>query len=263
MDALLSQARAGVSGALVIRGEPGIGKSALLYYAKEQAAGMTVLSATGIESESELPFAGLSELLHPLLGLLNEIPQPQAGALAGALAIGPPGAEDRFTICAATLSLLAVAAEQRPVLAVIDDAHWLDASSREALLFAARRLHADRALMLFAARVGEPVAFVSPGVPELTLQGIDQEACNALLIQAGASHVSAGVVRRILEATGGNPLAILETPRVLSPAQLSGTQPLDERWPPPRRLDRQLRCVVPATGWGPAWRPWSQRKAPA
>lgn len=114
MDALLAHARTAISGALVVRGEPGIGKSALLQYAVDRADGMTVLSATGIESESELPFSGLSEFLHPVLGLLDEIPPPQAGALAGALAVGPPGAQDRFTISVATLSLLAAAAEQRP-----------------------------------------------------------------------------------------------------------------------------------------------------
>jgi DNA-binding CsgD family transcriptional regulator len=231
VDALLAHARTGISGALVVRGEPGIGKSALLQYAMDRADGMTVLSAMGIESESELPFSGLSELLHPVLGLLDEIPPPQAGALAGALAVRPPGAQDRFTISVATLSLLAAAAEQRPLLAVIDDAHWLDASSSEALLLAARRLHADRALLLFAARVGEQVTFEAPGVPELTLQGVDQDACNALLIRSGASQVSASVTERILEATGGNPLAILEVPRVLSPAQLSGREPLDQPLP--------------------------------
>src|SRR5918912_3311447 len=107
IDALIAQARLGISGALAIRGEPGIGKSALLEYATHQAHGMTVLSATGIESESELPFCGLSELLDPVVGMLDQIPQPQSRALAGALALGPAGIQDRFTICAATLSLLA------------------------------------------------------------------------------------------------------------------------------------------------------------
>ncbi len=231
IDALLAQARGGTSGALVIRGEPGIGKSALLRYAVDQCHDMTVLSATGIETESELAFAGLSELLHPVLGLLDEIPPPQVSALAGALAVGPPGALDRFTISVATLSLLAAAAEQRPVLAVIDDAHWLDAPSREALLFAARRLLADRTVLLFAARVGEPMTFEAPAVPELMLGGIDQDACNALLVSSGAPQVSAVVARTILEATRGNPLAILEVPRVLSPGQLSGSEPLDEPLP--------------------------------
>ena len=251
VDALLAHAWTSISGALVIRGEPGIGKSALLQYAKDRADGMTVLSATGIESESELPFSGLSELLHPVLGLLDEIPPPQAGALAGALAVGPPGAQDRFTISVATLSLLAAAAEHRPVLAVIDDAHWLDASSRDALVLAARRLHADRTLLLFTARVGEQSAFEAPGVPELTLQGIDQDTCNRLLLRSGASEVSASVAMRILDATGGNPLAILEIPRVLSPAQLSGREPLAEPLPAgpaiQRSFARRLASTPPET----------------
>jgi DNA-binding CsgD family transcriptional regulator len=240
VDALLADAWTAISGALVVRGEPGIGKSALLRYAAGRADGMTVLSATGIESESELPFLGLSELLHPVLGLLDEIPPPQAGALAGALAVGPPGAQDRFTICVATLSLLAAAAERRPVLAMIDDAHWLDASSREALVLAARRLHADRAVLLFAARDGEQATFEAPGVPQLTLQGVDRDACDRLLARCGASEVSAPVAERIWEATGGNPLAILEIPRVLSPAQLSGRQPLAEPLPAGPAIQRSF-----------------------
>ncbi len=231
IDALLAQARDGTSGALVIRGEPGIGKSALLRYAVGQCNDMTVLWATGMEAESELAFAGLSELLHPVLGLLGEIPSPQAEALAGALALGPPGAQDRFTISVATLSLLAAAAEQRPVLAVVDDAHWLDAPSRDALLFATRRLQADQAVLLFAARVGEPVVFEAPAIPELVLGGIDQESCNALLMGSGGVEVSPEVAGAILEATRGNPLAILEAPRVLTRAQLSGREPLNEPLP--------------------------------
>ncbi len=231
IDALLAQARSGTSGALVIRGEPGIGKSALLRYAVGQCNDMTVLWATGMEAESELAFAGLSELLHPVLGLLGEIPSPQAEALAGALALGPPGAQDRFTISVATLSLLAAAAEQRPVLAVVDDAHWLDAPSRDALLFATRRLQADQAVLLFAARVGEPVVFEAPAIPELVLGGIDQESCNALLMGSGGVEVSPEVAGAILEATRGNPLAILEAPRVLTRAQLSGREPLNEPLP--------------------------------
>lgn len=247
VDAMLAHAWTAISGALVVRGEPGIGKSALLQYAVDRADGMTVLSATGIESESELPFSGLSELLHPVLGLLDEIPPPQAGALAGALAVGPPGAQDRFTISVATLSLLAAAAEQRPVLAVIDDAHWLDASSREALVLAARRLHADRALLLFAARAGEQVTFEAPGIPELTLQGVDQDACNRLLVRSGASEVSASVAEKILEATGGNPLAILEIPRVLSLAQLSGEEPLAEPLPAGPAIQRSFARRLAST----------------
>jgi hypothetical protein len=247
VDALLADACAAISGALVVHGEPGIGKSALLRYAVGRAEGMTVLSATGVESESELPFSGPSELLHPVLGFFDEIPPPQARALAGALSVGPPGAPDRFAISVATLSLLAAAAEQRPVLAVIDDAHWLDLSSREALVFAARRLHADPVLLLFAARAGEHVTFEAPGVQQLTLRGVDQDACNRLLARSGASEVSPSVADRILEATGGNPLAILEIPRVLSPAQLSGREPLAEPLPAGPAIQRSFARRLAST----------------
>jgi DNA-binding CsgD family transcriptional regulator/tetratricopeptide (TPR) repeat protein len=246
IEALLADAASGVSRALVIRGEPGIGKSALLRYAAERAEGLTVLRATGIESESELPFSGLSELLRPLIGRLNDIPPPQAAALAGALALGPPVAEDGFTIRLATLSLLAHAAEQRPVLALVDDAHWLDASSRDALLFTARRLQADRVLMLFAARSGEPIPFDAPGVAELELQGIDEDACSVLLARAAGSNVAATVVRKIRQATGGNPLAILETPRVLSAEQLAGVEPLAEPLPAGPGIKRSFERRVAA-----------------
>jgi DNA-binding CsgD family transcriptional regulator len=231
VDALLALAQGGTSGALVIRGDPGIGKTALLRYAVDRCHDMTVLSATGMETEAELAFSGLSELLHPVLDLLDEIPSPQTRALAGALAVGPPDTQDRFTISVATLSLLAAAAERRPVLVIIDDAHWLDEPSRGPLLFAARRLQADRIVMLFTVRLGDRVTFDAPALPDLTLPGVDVDACAALLSRAGAAHVSRAVARKILEATAGNPLAILETPRVLSRDQLSGREPLSEPVP--------------------------------
>ncbi len=152
---LLAAAREdGRSGALVLRGEAGIGKSALCDWAAAHAPGATVLRAGGVESESHLAFSALSDLLRPVADVIPEIPEPQAAALAGALAIGPPVAGDRFTICAATLSALAVAAETAPLLAVVDDAHWADGSSMEALLFTARRLDAEGVVLLFAAREG-------------------------------------------------------------------------------------------------------------
>jgi DNA-binding CsgD family transcriptional regulator len=244
LDALLDHARSGIGGTLIVRGEPGIGKSALLRYAAHQAQGMTVLSATGIESETELAFAGLSELFHPILELIRDIPQPQAAALAGALAVGPPQATDPFTVFAATLSLLAAAAEQKPVLAIIDDAHWLDASSREALLFAARRLHADRTVMLFAVREGEGAAVDGPGVPELVLRGIDLAVCRDLLAQAGAHQIPIPLAERILAATEGNPLAILELPRLLSPEQLSGSEALPDPLPAGPEIQRYFERRV-------------------
>src|SRR5262245_11205470 len=133
LERLVNEARDGRSGSLLLRGEAGIGKSALCAYAAEQAAGMTVLRTRGVESESELAFAGLAQLLRPALGRLEELPQPQSAALAAALAVGPPAGGDRFAVCAATLSLLGAIAEDGPALAVVDDAQWLDRSSAGAL----------------------------------------------------------------------------------------------------------------------------------
>ncbi|HUC13600.1 MAG TPA: ATP-binding protein, partial [Acidimicrobiales bacterium] len=155
VDRLLERARAGNSGVLAIRAEPGMGKSALLGYAA-QAQGMHVLRARGVQSEASIPFAGLFELLRPVLNFLDRIPRPQAAALEGALALRPPQAEDRFAVGAATLSLLATAAEAMPLLVLIDDAHWVDGSTSDALLFAFRRLVADRIAVILAVRSGEP-----------------------------------------------------------------------------------------------------------
>src|SRR6476646_9962700 len=156
LDRLLAQARRGDSGVLAFVGEPGIGKTALLDHAARQAEGMRVLRARGIESEAEIPFAGLAELLRPALPALDRIPAPQAAALAGALALAPAHAGDRFAIGAATLSLLSATAEERPLVLLVDDAHWLDVSSAQALLFAARRLVADPVALVLSAREGEP-----------------------------------------------------------------------------------------------------------
>src|SRR5947208_7905224 len=181
LDELIEQARAGLSGALVLRGEAGIGKTALCAYAAEQGEGMIVLSASGTPPESELAFSGLADVLRPVLGFSSELPERQAAALASALAIGPPLETGRFTIYAATLSLLAAAAEDRPVLVIVDEAQWLDASSTEALLFATRRLDADGVALLFAVRDGRSTLFDRAGLPELRLAPLDHEAAHALL----------------------------------------------------------------------------------
>src|SRR5215218_8820412 len=144
LEEVLADARQGRSRVLVLRGEPGIGKSALLRYAADQAQGFTVVHARGVESEAELAFAGLADLTRPLLGHLPGLPRVQAAALKAALALGPPVGGDRFIIAAATLTLLGAAAERRPLLAVVDDVHWLDAPSAEVLGFVARRLQAER-----------------------------------------------------------------------------------------------------------------------
>jgi len=154
IDQLLADARAGTSGSLVLIGEPGMGKTRLLAYGSTEAesSGMQILRAQGIEAESELAFGGLLELVRPILDVLPSIPGPQADALAGALALGPATVSDRFTVYAGVLSVLADAAERKPLLVLLDDVHWLDRASQEALLFATRRLHADRVALILALR---------------------------------------------------------------------------------------------------------------
>ena len=229
LDALLEEARQGRSATLVVRGEPGIGKTALLKYAVARAQDMTVLSAIGVEAESELAYAALSDLLQPITSFLSDIPEPQAAALAGALALGPPHAEDAFAVSAGSSGLLAAAAEQRPVLAVIDDAHWLDAASLDALRFAARRLASDRTVLLFGMRESDPSLL--GGIPNLTLRGLDVDAAHEILTSAAKRQVPRPVSEHLCAATGGNPLAMLEIIPRLSSAQLSGTEGLPEVLP--------------------------------
>jgi predicted ATPase len=181
IDHLLEAARHGESSSLVVRGEAGIGKTALRRYAMERATGMRLLRAQGVESESELPFAGLSDLLWPLLDHLDSLPGPQATALRGALAIGPPVAGDRFAVSAATLSLLAVSAEDAPVLAVVDDVQWMDGSSIEALGFAARRLRAEGVVLLIGLRDTEATVLAFSGLPDLRLSGLGEDDAVRLL----------------------------------------------------------------------------------
>lgn len=207
LDHLLGQARGGHSGVLAVVGEPGIGKSALLDYAARAARGMRVLRARGIESEAEVPFAGLAELLRPVLGVMEQIPAPQAQALAGALALGPSTARDRFSIGAATLSLLSACAEEAALVVLIDDAHLLDGSSAGALLFAARRLIADPIAVLLAVREGEPSLLDGADLRVLRVGGLSQSAGVELLASA---QVSPDAAEQLHRATGGNPLALLE-----------------------------------------------------
>jgi DNA-binding CsgD family transcriptional regulator len=228
---LLDAARDSRSGVLVLRGQPGAGKSALLQDAVEQASDLQVLEARGIESEAELAFAGLHQLLRPILGQVDGLPGPQATALGAAFGLEQGRVEDRFLVALAVLSLLAEAAERRPVLCVVDDAHWLDEASANALVFVARRLEAEGVVVLFAARDGDPRRFGAVGLPELEIGGLDGVAVAALLAERAAVPVAPQVRDRLLERTGGNPLALVELPSVLTSDQLSGVQPLPLRLP--------------------------------
>jgi DNA-binding CsgD family transcriptional regulator len=227
LDSLLDAAREGRSGVLVLVGEAGIGKTALLEYALGAAEGMRVLRARGIESEARVPFGGLLELLRPALGALEAIPRPQADALAGALALRPPAAQDRFAVDAATLSLLAAYAEDGPVLVVVDDFHWLDHSSAEALLFAVRRLVADSIAVVLAARDGEPSLLDGAGLPTARLEGLDEASAAALVAREAPGGVSAEAAAVLYRSTAGNPLALRElAPEATQLAATPGVAPV-------------------------------------
>lgn len=237
---LIERAHLGTATMLVLSGDPGIGKTALLEYAVEHAQRMTVVRALGVETEAELEFSALHELCNPLLDVLPEIPERQAEALRGALGVASVEIADQFTIGAAVLSLLAAAAEKRPLLAVVDDAQWLDRSSADALVFATRRLRADRVCALFACRTGEERTFAVPGTRSLTLSGLAKDDAAKLL---GPEQASPAVAERLVEATGGNPLALAEVLRLLSPAQLAGRKPLPDPVPA-GTVERGLRQRV-------------------
>jgi DNA-binding CsgD family transcriptional regulator len=210
IDQALAAARLGKSSRLLIRGEPGIGKTALLDYAVGQAASMRMLAARGVEFEADVPFAGLHELLHPTLGWLDRLPPIHASALRSSLGLGPRVEADRLIIGAATLGLISAFAEEAPLLITVDDAQWLDRASSEALGFAARRLLADPVAILIAVREGDESPLLDAGLPELRLSGLDQASATALLEREAAGRVSPDLGRWMLNATGGNPLALLE-----------------------------------------------------
>ncbi|WP_280298585.1 AAA family ATPase [Nocardia neocaledoniensis] len=225
IDDLLDGARAGRSGALVLRGEAGIGKSALLDYAA--ARGITAVRGAGIESEAELPFAALHLLLRPGMALVPRLPPRQREALESAFGLGASAPADRMLIGLAVLTLLAEETADGPLLVLIDDAHWLDRATAETLLFAARRLDAEGVVMLFAARSG-PDDFPAPGLPELALSGLPAEA-SAALLDAGTTALSPTARYRLLVEAGGNPLALLELPSVLGAVDDLNPLPLTQR----------------------------------
>jgi DNA-binding CsgD family transcriptional regulator len=210
IERLLAEARSGGSGTLVMRGEPGIGKTTLLEYAEEHAAGMRVFATRGVEAESGVPFGGLFGLLRPALPLLSRIPAPQAAAMSAGLGLEATASGDRFLVGAATLSLLAAAAEDGPVLVLVDDFHWLDQPSAEAIVFASRRLIADPVAVIVTVRDGEQSLLDEARLPEQVLHGLDRENALELLRETGGREPAGEAVDRALVATGGNPLALVE-----------------------------------------------------
>jgi DNA-binding CsgD family transcriptional regulator len=223
-------------GALLLRGDAGIGKTALLEGARDMAPAATVLACQGIESESNLPFGALRDLVWPVVDARAELPPPQRDALGGALALGPPAPGDRLAVCVATLGVLEAAAENGPVLALVDDAQWLDDASRECVAYAARRAR-GRLGILLTLRAGGEGTEGWDGIPALEIGPLDRGAAVDLLDDT-APELAADVREAIAAAAGGNPLALVELPAVLSHEQRRGDTPLDEPLAPGRGLER-------------------------
>ena len=215
-----------------------MGKTALLDYAAERAEDMTVVRALGVEYEAELEFSGLLELLRPLLEHLDEIPPQQAEALTSALGLGEPKPYDRFTTCAATLSLIAAAAEAKPLLILVDDAHWLDLATDDALLFAAKRLEADSVAILLAVREGGERPFVAPALEHHEVGTLGSEDAAVLLAGDEGRVVAPEVASRLCEATQGNALALVELGSSLTAEQLAGREELPDPVPAGPTLER-------------------------
>ncbi len=270
---LLARAATGYSGVLMLRGEAGVGKTALLdeTLAAAAAAGMQTARLTGVEAETQLGYAGLHRFLLPFAGQLERLPGPQRDALRSTfgLVAGPPA--DRFLVALAVLTLLADVASAAPLACMIDDVQWLDLESAVVLGFVARRLYAEQVVLLFAVR--EPASDLSAlaGLPELAIGGLDDRAALELLSALSPGRLSPAVGARIVAGTGGNPLALAEVARELSSAQLAGSEMLPEplpaggsleqvfgrrvgRLPPQARLLLALAAAEPGSSQALLWR---------
>ena len=218
LDGLLEDARSGQSGVLVLRGDAGIEKTALLEYVLGSSSDMRVLRARGVEAEMELPFAALHQLCAPLLDRLDRLPGPQRDALQTTFGLSAGPVPDRFFVALAVLGLLSEVAEERPVLCVVDDAQWLDKASAQTLAFVARRLLADSVVVLFAAR--EPSEELT-GLPILMVEGLRGADARSLLVSVLPGRLDERVGDELVAEARGNPLALLELPRGLTVAQLA------------------------------------------
>src|SRR3954454_8410541 len=239
LDQLLEDVRRHESAVLILRGEAGAGKTALLDYCAGAASGFRTARITGVESEMELPFAGLHQLLAPLLDRLDALPEPQRLALCVALGLSSGAAPDRFLVSLAALSLLAEVAAERPLLCLVDDAQWLDAASAQVLGFVARRLLAESVTLVSAVREGvEQRELVD--LPEMRLEGLADEDARALLASAIPGRLDERVRDRIVAETRGNPLALLDLPRGRSAPQLAGGFGVPEVLPLSGRIEESF-----------------------
>jgi DNA-binding CsgD family transcriptional regulator len=238
LDQLLDAVREGAGRALVVRGEPGVGKTALLDYLAEHASGCRVARAGGVESELELAYAGIHQLLTPMLGRLQQLPAPQREALRTAFGLSSGSAPDRFLVGLATLRLLADVTEEHPLVCLVDDAQWLDHASAQVLGFVARRLVAEPVGLVLAARdPGNELA----ELPELVVEGLQEADARALLDAALTGPLDAEVHDRIVAEAHGNPLALLELPRGVTPAELAGGFALPDAVPLSGRIEKSFR----------------------
>src|SRR5713101_1330527 len=245
LDGLLADVRAGRSRALVVRGEPGIGKTALLDYAAETAQDFQLARAVGVESDMELPFAALHQLCCPMLSRIGALPSPQREALGVAFGLCSGGAPDRFLVGLAVLGLLAEVAADQPLLCLVDDAQWLDQASAQALACTARRLDAESVAMLFSTRNSGPRDDLAR-LPELVLTGLPDADARALLAAVLPGRLDERVRDRIIAESGGNPLALLELPHGATAAELAGGFGVAGPLPVTGRIEQSfLRRVTP------------------
>jgi DNA-binding CsgD family transcriptional regulator len=250
LDGLLAAVRAGESRVLVVRGEPGVGKTALLEYVVEQASAFQVVRAAGVQSEMELAFAALHQLCAPMLDQLDRMPAPQRDALGTAFGLRSGAVPERFFVGLAVLGLLAEVSDERPLLCVVDDAQWLDRASAQALGFVARRLGAESVGLVFAVREsGEEPELA--GLRELVVEGLSEADGRALLASVITGPLDEQVRDRIVAETRGNPLALLELPRGSTAAELAGGFGLPDSLPLSGRIEesflRRLAELPPHT----------------
>ena len=250
LDRLLNDVRDGRSAVVVIRGEAGVGKTALLHYCAGQASGFRIAQIAGVEAEMELPFAGVHQLCAPMFGRLDDLPGPQRDALSVAFGLSSGDAPDHFLVALAALSLLSAVAEGGPLLCLVDDAQWLDGASGQVLGFVARRLLAESVAIVFAAR--EPAdTHELDGLPELHVGGLNDGHASALLARTLPGRLDDRVRDRILAETRGNPLALLELPQGMSAAELAGGFELPAAGDVPGHIEdhylRRARALPEAT----------------
>ena len=250
LDRVLTDAISGTSQVIVLRGDAGVGKSALLEYLSHRAAAWRIASAVGVESEMELPYSGLHQLCGPMLDHLDRLPDPQREALATVFGLSAGAAPDRFLVGLASLTLFAEVAEDQPLLCIVDDAHWLDSASAQILGFIVRRLLAERIAVVCAVRtgIGEDILV---GLPEMPISGLGDSDARALLLSNLYGPLDAAVCAQIITESHGNPLALLEFPRSWNVADLAGGFGLPDSQPIVSKIEqsyvRRLRLLPSKT----------------